>query len=187
MKQIVVTTLGIAQWKHHESYLRICKHRETRYHPKILMKSLSHKWLNKLFRSHWCAQNTKIQIKSEKTKRKWYRVIQPLWRPSYTLKAFMVKTLAAIIKKQEPHLMWDLLYAYHLLMKGKHKQGICWHLHLFKCILNKTYMCLKPKKLLWFWTNVVWFNVLSWFSSLNPTLGSLSRMDNTFWFYINKI
>jgi hypothetical protein len=28
-------------------------------------------------------------------------------------------------------------------------------------------MCLKLEKLLWFWTNVVWFNVLSWFSSLN--------------------
>jgi len=66
-------------------------------------------------------------------------------------------------RKQEPHLMWDLLYAYHLLMKGKHK----WPLHLFKCILSKIYMCLKLEKLLWFWTNVVWFNVLSWFSSRN--------------------
>jgi len=165
MKQIVVTTLSIAQWKHRKICLRICKHRETKYHRKIFVKSLSHKWLNKL--SHWCAQNTKTQIKSKKTKKKWYKVIWPLCTPSYTLKALMLKTLATIMKKQEPHLMWDLLYAYHLLMKRKHKQGICWPLHLFKCILSKTYMCLKPKKLLRFWTNVVWFNVLSWFSSLN--------------------
>jgi hypothetical protein len=33
--------LGIAKRKHRKSYLRIYKHRETRYHPKILMKSLN--------------------------------------------------------------------------------------------------------------------------------------------------
>jgi hypothetical protein len=37
------------------------------------------------------------------------------------LKALMLKTSFAIVKKQEPHHIHDLLYAYHLLMKGHHK------------------------------------------------------------------
>ncbi len=37
------------------------------------------------------------------------------------LKALMLKILASIVKKQEPHLMQDLLYAYHPPTKGKHK------------------------------------------------------------------
>jgi hypothetical protein len=39
------------------------------------------------------------------------------------LKALVLKTLLAIVKKYEPHLMQDLLYAYHPPMKGKHKVG----------------------------------------------------------------
>ncbi len=38
-----------------------------------------------------------------------------------TMKALMLKAFATIIKKQEPHLIQDLLYAYHLSTKGKHK------------------------------------------------------------------
>jgi hypothetical protein len=38
-----------------------------------------------------------------------------------TLKNLMLKTLPAIIEKQEPHLMHDLLYVYHSPRKGKHK------------------------------------------------------------------
>jgi hypothetical protein len=37
------------------------------------------------------------------------------------LEVLMLKTFALIVKKQEPHLMEDLLYAYHLPTKGKHK------------------------------------------------------------------
>jgi len=39
------------------------------------------------------------------------------------LKALMLKTLAPIVKKQEPHLMEDLMYVYHLSRKGKHKMA----------------------------------------------------------------
>jgi hypothetical protein len=38
-----------------------------------------------------------------------------------TLKALMLKTPSAIVKTQEPHLMWDLLYVYHPPRKGKQK------------------------------------------------------------------
>jgi hypothetical protein len=38
-----------------------------------------------------------------------------------TLKALMLKTHDAIIKKQESHMMQNLLYVYHMPMKGKHK------------------------------------------------------------------
>jgi hypothetical protein len=38
-----------------------------------------------------------------------------------TLKTLMLRTHVAIVKKQEPHLMWDLLYVYHPPMMGKHK------------------------------------------------------------------
>jgi hypothetical protein len=43
-----------------------------------------------------------------------------------TLKVLMLKTCAVIIKKKKPHVMWDLLYAYHLRTKGKHKVGYCY-------------------------------------------------------------
>jgi len=39
------------------------------------------------------------------------------------LKALKLIILFAIIKMQQPHLMWDLLYVYHPPRKGKHKQG----------------------------------------------------------------
>jgi hypothetical protein len=38
-----------------------------------------------------------------------------------TLKAPMLKIVVTIVKKHEPYLMQDLLYAYHPLTKGKHK------------------------------------------------------------------
>jgi hypothetical protein len=42
MKQIA-WALGVAQRKIRKSRLKICKHKETRYHPKIIMESLNHK------------------------------------------------------------------------------------------------------------------------------------------------
>jgi hypothetical protein len=46
MKQ-ATKALGIAQQEHNKSHLKIYKHKKTKYCPKILMKSLSHKRLNK--------------------------------------------------------------------------------------------------------------------------------------------
>jgi hypothetical protein len=40
-----------------------------------------------------------------------------------TLKVLMLNFFIAIIKKQEPHLMQNLLYVYRPPTKGKHKQG----------------------------------------------------------------
>jgi hypothetical protein len=39
-----------------------------------------------------------------------------------TLKAPMLKTPTAIVKKHEPHRIQGLLYVYHPLMKGKHNK-----------------------------------------------------------------
>jgi hypothetical protein len=55
----VATTLGITQQEHHKSQLKICKRKEIRYLPKILMKKINHKWS----RSHWHTKNTKTQVK----------------------------------------------------------------------------------------------------------------------------
>ncbi len=41
-----------------------------------------------------------------------------------TLKALMLKTHDAIVKKQESYLMQDILYVYHQPTKGKHKLAI---------------------------------------------------------------
>jgi hypothetical protein len=38
-----------------------------------------------------------------------------------TLKPLMLKTNDAIVKKQESHMMQNLLYVYHPPIKGKHK------------------------------------------------------------------
>jgi hypothetical protein len=76
--------LGIAQWKHCKNHFRICKHRHTRYHPKIFMKNLNLKRLNEWCGTHRCTQNMKTQVRSKKVEKKWYKVIQPLWRPNYT-------------------------------------------------------------------------------------------------------
>jgi hypothetical protein len=70
----VTQALGIAQWEHHKSRLKICKHKETRYHPKIFMESFNHKLLNK-----WCGSSITPKIwklkskvrKSGKSDREW--------------------------------------------------------------------------------------------------------------------
>jgi hypothetical protein len=58
MKQ-VAKALSITQRKHCKNHLRICKHRETKHCPKILMKNFDHKRYNEWYGSHQCAQNTK--------------------------------------------------------------------------------------------------------------------------------
>ncbi len=61
-----------------------------------------------------------------------------------TLKALMLKIPATIVKKQEPHLMQDLLYAYHLQMKGKntYKVGYCYRAKSVKVSQNKQWVPL---------------------------------------------
>jgi len=51
MKQIT-KELGIAQRERYKSYLRIYKHKEIKYRPKILTKNFSHKQFNKWSGSH---------------------------------------------------------------------------------------------------------------------------------------
>jgi hypothetical protein len=79
MKQ-VAWALNVTQWKHHKNCMKICKDKGTRYHPKILMENLNHKWLNKWCGFHWCNQNTKIRVESKKARRMWYKVVWPLKR-----------------------------------------------------------------------------------------------------------
>jgi hypothetical protein len=80
----VAWVLGVTQWKHCKSLMRICKHRATRYRLEILMESLNHKWFNKWCGSHQCTQNIKTRVRSKKTKNKWYKMVQPSRRPNYT-------------------------------------------------------------------------------------------------------
>jgi hypothetical protein len=48
--------LGVAQQNHHKNHMKICKHKETRYHLKILMESFKHKGFNKWCGSHLCTK-----------------------------------------------------------------------------------------------------------------------------------
>jgi hypothetical protein len=81
MKQMA-KVLRITQRKHHKSHLKLYKHNETRHHPKILMKNFSHKQFNQWYGSQQCAQNTKAQVKNKEV----ICVVQPLWKPNYTLR-----------------------------------------------------------------------------------------------------
>jgi hypothetical protein len=58
--------------------------KEIKYHSKIFMKNLDHKQLNVWFGFHWCTQNMKIRVVNKKTRREFYKVVQPPWKLSYT-------------------------------------------------------------------------------------------------------
>jgi len=88
----VTRMLGITQRKDYKSHLKICKHKETKYRPEILMENLSYKQLNKWCGSHWCIQNMKTRVGSKKVGRKWYKMVQPLKRLSDTLRWLHWKT-----------------------------------------------------------------------------------------------
>jgi len=130
----VTKVFGIIQQERHKNHLKIYKHKESKYHSKIFVKNLNHKWFNKWFGSHQCAQNTKTQVGNKKAKRKWYKTIQPLSKPKLhtllaALKFLMPKNPILIIKKQEPH--WCGTYYMHIIPQWREntsKVGCCYRM-----------------------------------------------------------
>jgi len=124
--------LSITQWEHCKNRLRIYKHKKIRYCFKILMKNLNYKGFNKWSKSHQCTQNTKIQVRNKKVKKKWYKVVQsPVEiKPHISLtalKTLMLKTPPTIVKNMNH--IWCKTYYMCIINQWKentNKVGCCY-------------------------------------------------------------